>query len=179
MVDTILHRCAHNHCLLMRPRCVQGFAGLMVLKTNPSDPPPEEIKLRSLGCRCTCVGQGVDERRREHGASFKDQHFQLQNLLFCNLGYFLAVHMEKKRGIVWWVASLLISPGCILIHFNDSASCQTFHFLKGFVKEINCKGNMNLKTLRPFPKPSSLPSRLILHQKEEKMFILWNTLHDF
>ena len=101
MVDTILHRWARNHCLLTCPCCVCGFAGSMLLKTNPSDPPPEEITLGSLGCRCTCVEQGVKERRREHGASFKDQRFQLQTLLFCNLGYFLAVHMEKKRGIVW------------------------------------------------------------------------------
>lgn len=114
-------------------------------------------------------------RRREYGESFKDQHFKLQALLFCNLGYSPAVHMEKKRGIVWRVASLLISPGCILIHFNDSASCQTFHLLKGFVKEIKCKGNLNLKTLHPFPLPQlllSLPPRLILHQKEEKRHFL-------
>lgn len=100
MVDTILHCWAHNHCLLTCPRCVHGFAGLMVLKTNPSDPLPVEIMLGSLGCRGTCVEQGVKERRK-HGASFKDQRFQLQTLLFCNLGYFLAVHVEKKRGIVW------------------------------------------------------------------------------
>lgn len=100
MVDTILHHWAHNHCLLTCPYCVCGFAGSMVLKPNPSNPPPEEIALGSLGCRRTCVEQGVKERRREHGAPFKNQHFQLQSLLFCNLGYFLTVHMEKKRGIV-------------------------------------------------------------------------------
>lgn len=101
MVDTILHCWACSHCLLTCPHCAQGSAGSMVLKSNLSDPPPEEIILGSLGCRCTCVERGVKERRREHGPSFKDQHFQLQDLLFCNLGYFLAVHMEKKRSIVW------------------------------------------------------------------------------
>jgi len=61
-VDITLRCWARNHCLLTCPCCVQGFAGLMVLKTNPSDPPPKEIILGFLGCRCICVEQGEEKR---------------------------------------------------------------------------------------------------------------------